>query len=161
MVGLPVVALGLCLCLDAEGAGYPCWRGSDGSGASTSGAAVAEKIEDAKLAWVSADPIPAAGWDVTSIACSGGLNNPVVADDRVYLTHYEMSGQVADKDLPDMKECAVNNRHGRLVRPVAFPLDLERCEAFGKMYAERVGRVFREATQPVDYVLSVSHDLSF
>jgi outer membrane protein assembly factor BamB len=73
---------------------YPCWRGPDGTGCANTGLKLVDKAEAAKLAWVSEDPIPAAGWDITAKATSGGLNNPVVADGRVYLTYYEMSGDV-------------------------------------------------------------------
>jgi outer membrane protein assembly factor BamB len=91
--------VGLCLPAAAgePSRDWPCWRGPFGSGANSSGVKVVDRAEDAKLAWVSADPIPPAGWDVTTVAFSGGLNNPVVAHGRVYLTYYEMSGDVAQK----------------------------------------------------------------
>jgi hypothetical protein len=83
---------------------WPCWRGAGGSGANSSGTKVVNKAEAAKLAWVSADPIPTAGWDVGTIACSGGLNNPLVSDGRVYLTYYEMSGEVAQDGWEEMQK---------------------------------------------------------
>ena len=77
-------------------ADYPCWRGPDGSGVSNSGLTLIDDISQARLAWTSDEVIPSAGWDITSITYSGGLNNPVVQGDRVYLTYYEMSGDVID-----------------------------------------------------------------
>jgi outer membrane protein assembly factor BamB len=92
--------LSVLVCLGA--ADYPCWRGLDGSGLVDSGSSLVTDVAQARLAWVSADPIPVAGWDVTSIGCSGGLNNPVLADGRIYLTYYEMSGEVVASNWQDM-----------------------------------------------------------
>lgn len=88
----------------AKGANYSCWRGPNGSGTVISGRTLVEHGDQARLAWVSEDPIPPAGWDIGSITFSGGLNNPVVADGRVVLTYYEMSGDVVPDNVDEMWE---------------------------------------------------------
>lgn len=90
--------------LPLAAADWPCWRGPEGSGTVSSGAKTVDAAAAARLAWISADPIPPAGWDVTSVTCSGGLNNPVLADGRIYLTYYEMSGEVVAKGWEKNKD---------------------------------------------------------
>lgn len=82
------------------GAGWPQYHGAgmNGSAAEPAGPLVSQAAE-ARLAWVSAEPIPAGEWsDMRRLLPAGepiigGFASPVVSEGRVYFAYYRPAGE--------------------------------------------------------------------
>ena len=76
---------------------YPCWRGATGSGAAAPcGDPLVESLTEAKLVWATRGMMPNCypeGCSNTWQSRQGGQAGPVVADGKVYIWFYELTGE--------------------------------------------------------------------
>jgi hypothetical protein len=82
----------------SSNAGWPCWRGPDGSGVGPGcGQPLVDDLADMRLVWQSEErQIPANAWHNGTV---GGYDSPIVANGRVFIGYSLGTGDIVDQDI--------------------------------------------------------------